>query len=331
MKKTKMKLDVFPLDDIARMLRAGPPSIAWLDDLLCNAGLNADFLALVREYIPTHEEEIMQQTVEDKIGLFFGYFEDDYFELDDSFIQYAYENGEPLMPVFLNNIPAYPRGVTEEAYHDFTDYYNEGRIMMLSLISSPYSPPENFTCHGLVPRSFGGERVPLIDWVKTHIGADAAKLIPPKGWEPGEIKRMTKGSDEFAALADFANEVHHRTGNWFLDDEEQNGDYKGWSRANVDELTEAAAEAEEINLRVKTLSDYLEKGERTPRIAFLKLLQHLLASDKKAKKPTGTLMEIFNKEFGTEFKVENNGKEKQSLNGRLREATKADIEALTKF
>jgi len=287
--------DISPLDDIARYLFAGcPPSLTWLEDLLHNAKYNEVFLGLVREYLPAHEREIMEQTTEDKIGLFIRYFGEEYFELDDSY-EGAFEEGRELMSNFIGFCPAFPRGTDDEEYHEFQDK-RHGLIMLMSLISSPYEPPEDFQgCHGYIPRSSGGERIPMIEWIKDNIGADAAKKIPARGWQPAELMKMTKGS-KFSALADYADIIHHSTGNWWLDNEQQDWDPPSWDRREIDRLMEQNLQAEELFNRVYTLCDWLEEK---PHARFLQMLNYL-QNYKKSWKAAGTLTMVFGEENGKE-------------------------------
>ncbi len=213
---------VFPLSNLARRLLAGPPSIAYILELLENSEVVAAFMELVSQYLPDREEEIRTADVDDRIRLFSHYFGQSYFPLSDERLldEYTLED-------FVRQIPVELMGFSYEDYHDFSDF-RTGIILLLSLIESPH--------YGVGD----GGRVPIITHVSDLLGGDIAGLIPADGWTPQELHELTDGT-KFEGVGAFADWVHCQTDCWVLD--ANYSDYEGeqWHPDVVTSLAEHAA------------------------------------------------------------------------------------------
>lgn len=278
-----------PFTAIADRLTSGPPSLAFLLDLFENVEYIGMFIALVRTYIPEHEALINRMTINDKIGYFFRFFSEKYFPLDDEGVQSAWENGKNLLATLVGYIPASPEGFMEEQYHEFLDTFNQGQIMLLSLVTSPFEEEHEEWCHsGMTMRTVGSSRIPIIEQVKQWAGKELADLIPAAGWTPPQLHALVDGT-KYGALGDFADRLHNQTGTWWQDVTREEFDSWDWSRENVDLLLKDWKKAREIEERIEKLATWLEKN---PRRNFAELLRFLLGAEKVPK----TLMEIFEPE-----------------------------------
>lgn len=245
---------VYPLSDLARRLITGPPSLAYILDLLENSEVIAAFMELVSEYLPDHDDEIRAADVDDRIRLFTHHFEQRYFPLRDAdcLDEYALED-------FLREIPVDLQGFSYDDYHEFSDF-RTGYILLFSLIESPYYGDDD------------GGRVPIIAHVSDLFGRDIAGLIPAEGWTSEQLHKATDGT-EFDGVGLFADWVHSQTGCWILD--ANYNDYAGepWDPRTVSTLTEQWPEVCEINDKHAHIVNFIEEN---PKKRFLQLLNILL-------------------------------------------------------
>lgn len=172
---------VYPLANLARWLLTGPPSIAYLLDLLENSEVVAAFMELVSEYLPDREEELKAADVDDRIRLFSHYFGQRYFPLADQVLldEYTLED-------FIRQIPVDLMGFSYDDYHEFTDF-RTGYILLLSIIESPFYGDGD------------GGRVPIIAHVGDLLGRDVAALIPDDGWAPNFSMSELTGQSTMAS------------------------------------------------------------------------------------------------------------------------------------
>jgi len=247
---------VLPLATLAYLLLSGPPSLACLLELFENSDLVNYFFDLVREYLPRYEAEIRSATMDERVRLFFRYFEQNYFPLNYDMIA----GSENELEEFLREIPVELRGFTYEDYHEFMDF-RTGYILMLSLIESPGGDV--------------GERIPILTHIADLFGRDVAALVPKEGWSPAHIHQRTDGT-RFDGVGVFADWVHSQTDCWMLDANYY--DYQGeqWHPGVVDGLAEQWPRVCEIERKILEVSKFIEVD---PRKRFLELLDLLLDED----------------------------------------------------
>lgn len=320
-----------PLDVMLQALRWGPPSLAALLEAVQDSEWMADFLALVREYLPQHETEIItEQYTNERIGLYIRYFSEEYFTLDDCYLQTAYEEGEPLLPELLSYVTPQVCGFSEDDYHYFIEQQRAGRVMLLSLVTNPFTPPEGFSCHGMIPRDDDGARVPILAEMVKLVGEELAALIPEKGLAPKAIHRHVDGT-EWTGLGHFADWLHKETGCFQMDTswDEMMYDPPQWNRELVDSL---AADHRRAGVIQKAIDALAERLEKNPRAEFTALLRHLKRPV--PAKPPKTLMEIFTAESDKEDTHADSHRDQiknHEETGRLRPATRGDLAASARF
>ena len=209
---------VFPLSSLAWKLTVGPPSLSRLVNLILNYESVADFLELVREFLPERETAIMSQIDDtDKMRAFSHYFSNKYFPLSDNHL-IAYDDF--TLSDFTRFIPVDLFGFSYDDYHGFIDY-REGLTLLMALIESPYDDEA---------------RIPILEEAVALVGKNLVELIPIGGVGLDEIHRMLDGT-EYEAVAAVADWIHSNTGCWQLDANYY--DYEGelWSHHVVDGLT----------------------------------------------------------------------------------------------
>ncbi len=230
---------VFPLAILAYKLITGPPSLSRLIDLLENSDSVADFLELVREYLPLHETEIMAQTSDlGRIERFCHYFGNQYFPLQDAGGYYD----DFTISDFVHDIPVELMGFTWDDYEEFNSF-RDGFILLLSLVETPYD--EN-------------ERVPILERVKELVGKGLMGLIPQEVWTLEHIHRTFDGS-EYEGISTFADWVCGGTGCWMLDANYHEYEPEEWSRRVVDGLTEQWAEVFDLQNKMSKMYVWLEE------------------------------------------------------------------------
>ncbi len=245
---------VYPLAVLAAKLIVGPPSIIRLIDLLENSESVAQFLELIREFLPDREHEIMTHIDDsDRIRIFCRYFDDQYFPLEDPQWTSA---GESLSE-FLYIIPVPLMGFSCEEYEEFMSYRN-GFILLLAMVANPYE-------------GYGdNERVPILEQLKLLVGKELTELIPPDGWSPEDIHTMFYRTP-YPGVTAFADWIHQQTGNMQLDTNYSEYGPCAWSPDLVHDLTEEWPRVMELQGQMNHMYSWLEE-EDDMRQNFAKLL-----------------------------------------------------------
>ncbi len=245
---------IFPLANISRLLMVGPPSLSHLVDLIENSDIVADFLELIREFLPEHEAFIMAQDEDGRIREFAHYFAERYFPLSDSLELNDFTLGD-----FLLSIPVDLMGFSYEDFHEFQDF-REGYILMLSLVESPFVEAED------------GGHVSILDRVAQLVGRDMVELIPAEGWSVADLHQMLDDTDKKGVIA-FAEWVNGETGCWQLDASYDNYEGEEWSHRVVDELTLQWPRVLANQDEILNMSVWLEESLRDNFAKVLVLLQ----------------------------------------------------------
>ena len=210
---------VFPLTWLAFKLRSGPPSLVKLVDIIENYGSTAEFLGLVREFLPDYETEIMAHFDDaDRIRNFARRFNNTYFPLSDSFVS-AYD--DMTLGDFTHHLPVDLFGFSYDDYHDFVEGSRAGLILMLALIESPYDEEA---------------RIPILEEAIGYVGKEIIQRVG-NGWSTTAFHRMLDGT-EYEGAADVADWVWSNTECMVLNATYYEYEVELWSREIVDQLTE---------------------------------------------------------------------------------------------
>jgi len=260
---------IFPLSILARKLIGGPPSLGYFIELLEQSETFKDFLDLVRTHLPEREFEIMAEDLNLRACKFSHYFSEQFFPLRDDAFSEDFTVGD-----LLAGIPVQLLGFSYESYHSFTDF-RKGYILVLSLIEAPWGEdPLGFDDED-DEDGMQGSRVPIIEEVGNLVGEGLERLLPDKGWSPGELHEMTDGT-EFEGCGDFADWVWGITGCAILDTQgeySEMGEQIDWSREEVEGLTDDWKQSRYILEKIHRVALLLEQDTESN---FRKLLSLLL-------------------------------------------------------
>ncbi len=192
---------VWSLALLAKKLQVGPPQLTRLLDAFTDYETMASFLELIRQFLPEHEDEILETTGEQRTYKFCYFFGKKYFPLPS----YTFN---ATVGEITNSMPIELLGMSYSAYHDLN--LRQGYLLLLSLVIYPYEGDERDMEDDDVPfnpfepmnrtnleAQFGkmargkdknSEWVPTeadIAWVKNLVAqlADGGKWIAPMGFE----------------------------------------------------------------------------------------------------------------------------------------------------
>ncbi len=247
------KAPVSPLAVLVARLKAGPPSLSALRAQLGSYEDYADFLRLIKEFVPEHEAEILRQSNPGlQIATFASRFEDRYFPLYPTICAGDCEGYGDL----IGRIPVNVMGLSYDDMGQPEDF-GLGLQLMTFLLDMPDDEE--------------GIRVPLGESLREKVPAallEKAVLLSAE-----ELHRLLDGT-EFQAVAHWANIWNHDTGLYFLDatDEDTWNDSLEWDRQTVEELTRDWQQAELINQQVFSLAERLEED---PAKRFKELLDFI--------------------------------------------------------
>lgn len=233
---------VFPLAILAAKLIAGPPSIVRLIDLVENSDSVAEFLTLVKEFLPDHRADIMAAPSDSyRIERFCHYFGNQYFPLENGAESWG---DDYTIRDFVYHIPVQLMGWSCDDYSEFMSYRN-GFILLLAMVENPYVGLDD-------------ERVPILEQVKVLVGKSLVELIPPDGWSLDDIHRMFDDS-KYPGVVAFADWIHQNTGCWQLDANYSEYGEEEWSTRVVDGLTQQWPEVIDLQGKMDHMFAWLEE------------------------------------------------------------------------
>jgi len=256
-----------PISALARKLRSfGPPSLSVLIARLGEVEEYADFILLVKEFLPEREVEILgQSTPSAQMAAFASYFEDRYFPLYDYFRSEEVDSYYEL----THAIPVIVMGMSWEDYNEISCDSRPGIQLMTYLLESP-DEDANIS-------------VALAEACAGHVPADLLQRVPEGGFSLQQLPDLLKDTP-YEALANWGGIISHDTGNEFLDTDYEMLGYStlpDWERIEVDHLTRQWQQAELINQGVTDLAVWLE-GD--PPARFKELLDFILLQQKEAQR-----------------------------------------------
>lgn len=299
--------DSLPFQALVEKLNMGPPLIEELVNGFTDIDTLQQFLTLVRNFLPDHEEEIMfGGPRNNRVLRFCNVFADKFFPLPPWASNMALSDFSCYMPLEM-------KGMSYEAYHDLN--MRPGYLMLLALVEYPYEgderdeeerawrtgnkprmtpfgqevwayevgadiPEEESEGKTLMEIFADGARVPLLDKVQRMIGEDSVIRIPRDGWTPEELHKMTDGTP-YDGVGDFASWATQSTATVALDTNysdveyvEGNGEplFK-WTWFNINTMTEEWPRVKQIREKIDKVVEWLEAD---PRSRFEELVDFLL-------------------------------------------------------
>jgi hypothetical protein len=386
----------WPLTELAAKLHIGPPLIEELLKAFTNADEVAEFIRLIREFLPEYEDKILYEGRAGRVYMFCYFWEKKYWPLP----RLAHERG---LRRFLTGLPVILMGNSYSAYHDMG--FRPGYALLFSLVVypfegdwrdkqnddvpfDPFNPmyrtaledsfeavahkktvepnwrpkradivwvkslmaqlsdggrwvaPMGFTFIKVDDRNielrqaedtpevretirrtvilaekagynvlakvgktaeekqgqtlyqlFTGGRVPVLNAIEQLVGMELVKRLPPEGWEPEHLHKMTDGT-KYEGVGHFADWACKASGTVILDESYEDTPYVDgatepvfpWTRRNVDILTSEWPRVQEYRHKIGAIVDWLEVD---PPVRYRELIDYLLAHpyNKKIKWP----------------------------------------------
>ena len=141
-------------------------------------------------------------------------------------------------------------------------------------------------------QKLNGAKVPLFDMIQGVVGQQLVGMIPPEGWEPETLHKMTDGTP-YEGVGHFADWACSNTGCAVLDCDYGDCEYiEGevmplfkWSRENVDRLTEDYLKVLKIRGKIARIVEWLEEDPPVRYRELLDFLTSLPASERKPADP----------------------------------------------
>ncbi len=276
----------YPLVVLARKLQRVVPSLRGILDELQNGELIMEFMALVREYLPDREAEILGHPTDGRIWTFCKIFGEKYFPLYEEMFDAGYEEGE-MYHQLTENIPIWRIAFTWDDYHDL-DQIRPGLVALTTLVNTPWMDGQ-------------GAMVPLREAAAKLCGQAVIKRIPANGWHPDQLEELLKDT-KYAFLGMFGRWLHRDTGSPWLDmsnEEESYGDL-AWSRDMVDYMTEQWPITERFLEEIHGFAEKIEKNPGLLRDVVNTIEQRQGQLALPITSEGKTLVEIFNPDFGLE-------------------------------
>ena len=238
-----------PLLILSYVLRSPrPPSLAVLLARFASADDYRDFVALVREYLPEREQEILRQPCpSDQMAVFINHFEDRYFPLEQGFVEMVEGYDE-----FTSRIPVKVMGIGYDDYHDIPGHFVSGYQLMTYLMMDPYGGPDS------------EGRIALAEACRVHVPAELLARVPRGGLDFGCAHRLLDGTP-YEALARWGDILTGNTGTYFLDLDYEylcQSELPDWCPELVEDLSRQWRRAEVIQESVNRLVEWL--GEDPP-------------------------------------------------------------------
>jgi hypothetical protein len=219
------------------------PSLSSLVAQISDAENYAQFVQMVKTYLPEREQDILHEpTPQSQIARFASYFEDRYFPLEDIFKIGDLEGyGE-----ITYRIPVVVLGFSYDDYHEIFEW-REGALLMTYLVESPWDGED--------------ENVSMAEECAEHVPAPLVERAGKVRLHLDEAHELLKGT-KYETLALWADRLHYNTGNFFLDT-----DYEtlwgsmppDWDPETVAELSKQMEQAEVHENKTGELMEWLEK------------------------------------------------------------------------
>ena len=242
------------LSDLAEALLRRPPS---LQELIVRLGYAEDyawFAGLVRRLFPQEAEAVL--SVPDaggRLERFARLFEERHFPLYAPFIEFYVDEGdEPPFTWLRRGIPFQLMGIGYDGLHEMWDGYREGLSALALLAEAPgfyYDEPE-------------GLRTAWLEAAAQRIPQGTLERIP-RGGIPLDALTEAVQETEYQGAAQAAAWVRAETGNFFLDECYEDGNYEGfcdpWEEEVIADGTEEWRKASALTDSVIKLADWLEE------------------------------------------------------------------------
>ena len=252
------------LEQLARKLTP-MPSLGHLMNMLESSEMMADFVSLIREYVPKSEADIMcKESDYDKVERFSEVFEEKYFPLaTDSFDSF---DEDEAMNNLMTAIPLILEGYTYDQYHENEVGSNQPAFLaVLAITQYPYTVGDG-----------PGARLPFMEELAKTATMKQVKRIPKDGYSLTCLRYCLKNLQGHENLAGFlygAEYISGYTGCFVLD-----ADYDGyggdpWDKETVKALTKQQKEVEKRSDADRKFIDWFDANPPKALQEILDLLE----------------------------------------------------------
>jgi hypothetical protein len=248
---------VSPLLALANKLLARRiPSLSSLVAQISDAENYAQFVQMVKTYLPERAQEILHEpTPYSQVASFASFFEDRYFPLEEPFKWGDMGSYEDL----TYRIPVVVMGFSYDDYHEITEW-RPGALLMSYLIESPWE----------------GEDIDIsmAEACSEHAPAPLVERAGKVRLRLDEAHSLLKGT-KYEPLALWADRLHYNTDNFFLDTDYEtlwNSMPPDWDPETVKELTKQWKQAELHENKTGEFMEWLEEdlpGHFEELVAFI--------------------------------------------------------------
>jgi hypothetical protein len=235
---------VSPLLALANKLLARRiPSLSSLVAQIADAENYAQFIQMVKTYLPEREQDILHEpTPQSQMMSFASYFENRYFPLEEPFKCGDIGSYEDL----TYRIPVVVMGFSYDDYHEVPEW-RDGALLMTYLVESPWEGDD--------------DDVSMAEACAEHVPAPLVERAGKVRLRLNEAHELLKGT-KYEPLALWADRLHYNTGNFFLDTDYEtlwNSMPPDWDPENVKELTRQWQQAEAHENKTGELMEWLEE------------------------------------------------------------------------
>jgi hypothetical protein len=240
----------------SKLLARRIPSLSSLVAQISDAENYAQFVQMVKMYLPEREQDILHEpTPYSQVASFASYFEDRYFPLEDIFKIGEIEGYGDL----TYRIPVVVFGFSYDDYHEITEW-RAGALLMTYLVESPWEGDD--------------VDVSMAEACAEHVPAPLIERAGKVRLRLNEAHEFLKGT-KYEPLALWADRLHYNTGNFFLDTDYEtlwNSMPPDWSPENVKDLTRQWRQAEAHENKTGEFMEWLEEdlpGHFEELVAFI--------------------------------------------------------------
>jgi hypothetical protein len=226
-----------------KLYSQGVPSLRSLVAQIAGAEEYAEFINLIKRFLPERERDILQKrTPGAQIASFASYFEDRYFPLHDYFESQEVESYGEL----VSQIPVTCLGISWEDLHEATEWQPYA-MLMTYLVESPW-PGEDID-------------VSLAEACSEHLPEALIQRAGKIRLSPEKAHKLLDGT-RYEPLALWAERICQSTGNLFLDTDYEtlsNSPLPDWTPEEVEGLTREWQSAEALIHRTDEFMTWLEE------------------------------------------------------------------------
>lgn len=244
---------------VARLRRPSPVALDLLVQMFCPAEGYAEFIHLVREYLPDREEAILKQNdIADRMYTFAVDFSDRYFPLESDWLQADVETDYCKL---TEHAPAQFQAFTSEDYDEIPISEDPTLIVIAYILENPWST---------------SDKAAFAEAAARYLPERLIRHIPEEGFPLKELEDSLKGT-VFEPIAFWGKVISQDTDNYFFDVshmEDTGAEFHvSWDRPTVEELTNQYQAWEEWQGKWSHFTEWFAKEIKKNTFDLIKILK----------------------------------------------------------